>query len=322
MAARNTHIISRPPFVVDPNTLVRGPGRQVNWNRIPESYRQGARATVVVDAAGAAQNATSIPVSAVTFLNGGTVIPVGAVLDFGGGKYARVSAPYTSGAAITVDAIPTAVVSGDTATYFEPGDAGKKQIPAGTVLSLDGPTRTIVAAAVAGNTGNGTIGTVSATYTAEPGVYRLTCDEPGTDVGHFEVQAPDGTIIGDATVGVAATVRGVTFTIADGSTDFAVGDQFTIEVVTADASKSSMAVPRALGRGEAIGILEATAVEGDISASLTGYGVLVGGPINENMLPEQSSGEINELWKDELQRFGTGFSFHYYVDDRTSQALS
>jgi hypothetical protein len=321
MASRQNHTISRPPFVVDVSSLVRGPGRQINWDRVPESFRQGARATVVVGAAGAAQNATSIPVT-VTFKNGGTVIPAGAVLDFGGGKYARVSAPYTSGANISVDAIPTAVVQDDTANYFEPGDSGRKALPAGTVISLDGPTRTVVAVAFPGNTGNGTIGTVSASMLAEAGIYRLTCVEPATNAGQFVVEAPDGTTVGDATVAVAATVGGVTFLIADGSIDFAVGDQFTIEVNTAAASQSGMAIPRSMNRGDAIGILEAGAVQGDPSASLSGYGVLVGGVLNENMLPDAVSGELNEDWKDELDRIGTGFSWQYYTDSRTSGALA
>jgi hypothetical protein len=321
MASRQNHTITRPPFVVDIHSLVRGPGRQINWDRVPESFRQGARAVVVVGVAGAAQNATSIPVT-VTFKNGGTVIPAGAVLDFGGGKYARVAAPYTSGANITVDAIPTALVSTDTATYFEPGDSGRKALPAGTVISIDGPTRSVVAAAVAGNTGDGTITAVSASALAEPGIYRLTNVEPVTDNGRFIVEAPDGTTIGDAVVGTPATVGGLTFTITDGSTDFAVGDQFTIEVNTDPASQSSMAVPRSLNRGDAIGILEAGAVQGDPSASLSGYGVLVGGVLNENMLPDAVNGELNEDWKDELDRNGTGFSWQYYTDSRTSGALA
>ena len=321
MASRQNHTITRPPFVVDVSTLVRGQGRQINWDRVPESFRQGAHATVVVGSGGAPGNATSIPV-AVTFLNGGTVIPAGAVLDFGGGKYARVAAPYTSGANITVDAIPTAVVQNDTATYFEPGDSGRKSLPAGTVISLDGPTRTVVGAAVTGNTGNGTIGTVSATFLAEPGVYRITCVEPATNGGLWTVEAPDGTTIGDAVVGTAATVGGVTFTIADGSTDFAVGDQFTVEVNIAAASQSALAIPRSLNRGDAIGILEAGAVQNDPSAALSGYGVLVGGVFNENMLPDAVSGELNEDWKDELDRSGTGFSWQYYTDTRTSGALA
>lgn len=86
-------------------------------------------------------------------------------------------------------------------------------------------------AAVAGNTGNGTI-TASPTVSgaAKPGVYRAVCIEPATDLGKFAVEDPDGITVGVATVGTAFTGGGLTFTIADGSTDFASGDSFTITV--------------------------------------------------------------------------------------------
>jgi hypothetical protein len=259
----------------------------------------------------------------VVFLNGNKVLPVGTLLDFGGGKVARLSAPYYSGANITVDAIPTALVQNDVATYFDPGDAGKKKLVAGTVLSLEmSAVKTAVAAAVAGNTGNATIAVSAVAGTAEQGVYRLTVVEPGTNLGNIAVEAPDGTTIGDAIVGTAATVGGITFTVTDGSTDAAVGDQFTIEIVVSEAVKSDKVVPRSLGRGDSIGILETEAVEDDPSASLSGHGVLVGGVLWENNLPDAVSGELNEDWKDELNRSGTGFAFQAYADNRTSQALA
>src|SRR6266540_3179842 len=78
-------------------------------------------------------------------------------------------------------------------------------------------------AAVAGNTGNGTI-TASPTVgaSAKPGLYRLTCIEPASDAGKFSVEDPDGVLIGVATVGVPFATH-LTFTIADGSTDFVSG---------------------------------------------------------------------------------------------------
>lgn len=90
---------------------------------------------------------------------------------------------------------------------------------------------TAAGAAVAGNTGNGTI-------TAEPtvgagaktGVYQLVCVEPGTNVGEFQVFDPDGLLVGVAVVATEFAAGGLTFTIADGSTDFASGDRFTITV--------------------------------------------------------------------------------------------
>lgn len=90
---------------------------------------------------------------------------------------------------------------------------------------------TAVGAAVAGNTGNGTI-TASPTVGAgaRVGIYRLICVEPGTNVGTFEMEDPDGNILGRAVVAVEAVLGGLTFTIADGATDFVVGDMFTITV--------------------------------------------------------------------------------------------
>jgi len=86
-------------------------------------------------------------------------------------------------------------------------------------------------AAVAGNTGDGTI-TEAPTVAAgaKPGVYNLSCIEPAADAGEFIVEDPDGINIGVAVVGTEFAAGGLTFTIADGATDFAAGDAFTITV--------------------------------------------------------------------------------------------
>jgi hypothetical protein len=86
-----------------------------------------------------------------------------------------------------------------------------------------------VGAAVAGNAGDGTIGTVSAGVGAQPGVYRITCIEPAANGGQFAVEDPSGVTIGDAVVGTPF-VGEVVFTIADGAADFGAGDQFTVTV--------------------------------------------------------------------------------------------
>ena len=97
------------------------------------------------------------------------------------------------------------------------GDVIAKQTTAGTVTGVAG----------AGNTGDGTIGTLSAGVGAQEGVYTATCLEPGTDVGTFRVEDPNGIEIGVAVVAVAFTGQ-VNFTIADGATDFIAGDTFAI----------------------------------------------------------------------------------------------
>ena len=87
---------------------------------------RAVRATVGV--AGAAQGATTVPVAALS-----AAIPSGTVLDFGGAKFARTTAAAAAAAtSLTVAALPTALVSGDAATYVPVG--AMKTVPSGTVL--------------------------------------------------------------------------------------------------------------------------------------------------------------------------------------------
>lgn len=87
----------------------------------------------------------------------------------------------------------------------------------------------VVGSAAAGNTGNGTIGTLSAGTGVQAGVYRAVFVEPATDLGTFLVFDPAGVEIGKGVVGTEFSGQ-VVFTIADGATDFVAGDAFTITV--------------------------------------------------------------------------------------------
>jgi len=83
--------------------------------------------SVVVGAAGAAANATTVPVDA---LSG--PVPSGTMLHFGSKKFALLTADAAEAAtSITVEALPTALVDDDTAIY-----AGEEtvSIPSGTLL--------------------------------------------------------------------------------------------------------------------------------------------------------------------------------------------
>lgn len=85
-------------------------------------------------------------------------------------------------------------------------------------------------AAIAGNTGSsGTIAAAVVGATAKSGVYHVICVEPGTNVGEFTVEDPDGITVGVATVAAEFVGGGLTFTITD-ATDFVAGDGFTITV--------------------------------------------------------------------------------------------
>jgi hypothetical protein len=95
----------------------------------------------------------------------------------------------------------------------------------------------VIAAAAAGNTGNGVF-TKDATNPslagAQPGVYRVVAVEPGTNLGTFVVFDPAGVMLGTYVVGAAAFSNQIKFTIADGATDFSAGDSFTVTVPAGD----------------------------------------------------------------------------------------
>jgi hypothetical protein len=112
-------------------------------------------------------------------------------------------------------------------------NSGQGVVEPGTVLGRI----LAAAAAVAGtNTGNGTV-TVGAAIgiRTQIGIYKLVCVAIAANAGTFNLYGPDGSLIRQITVGGGATVSDhLTITIADGATDFAAGDSFTIEVTGGD----------------------------------------------------------------------------------------
>lgn len=132
----------------------------------------------------------------------------------------------------------------------------------------------------AGNTGDGTIGTVSADDGAKRGVWRLTCIEPAANAGKFQVDDPDGIAVGVATVAVAFN-GAINFTIADGATDFIAGDTFTITVTegTEKFKLSAIAATDASQVARAILSEDADPSGGDVLVA-----VYVSGEFNEAAL--------------------------------------
>jgi Bacteriophage lambda head decoration protein D len=109
-------------------------------------------------------------------------------------------------------------------------------------------------AAFAGNTGNGAMGAVTVLADAKPGVYKLVIIEPATNAGRFTLTDPDGVVVGVGTVAVAFAGPQLSFTLADGATDFAAGDGFDITV--ADGGKVKEYNPAtAAGGARAYGVL-------------------------------------------------------------------
>lgn len=107
--------------------------------------------------------------------------------------------------------------------------SGQGVLLAGTVLGL---LAVGAASAVAGgdNTGNGAMGAITVGANAKVGDYVLTFVEGAADAGAFIVEDPDGINVGSGDVGAEFSGGGLTFTLADGATDFAAGDTFVITV--------------------------------------------------------------------------------------------
>lgn len=105
---------------------------------------------------------------------------------------------------------------------------------AGTLGSAANTAVGTAAAPVAAGTGNGVM-TMDATTPvltdAKNGSYVVTCVTAALNGGAFRVEDPDGYVLGDVAVG-ATFADDIKFVIADGATDFIVGDKFTIAVTT------------------------------------------------------------------------------------------
>lgn len=111
---------------------------------------------------------------------------------------------------------------------------------------ISGTTQAGTAAAVAGsaNTGNGAMGAITVSAGAKQGVYTLEITAAASNAGAFRVTDPDGVFVDDGDVAAAFSAGGLAFTLADGSTDFVVGDTFAITVTfTANAKLLGFNVP-------------------------------------------------------------------------------
>lgn len=88
------------------------------------------------------------------------------------------------------------------------------------------------------NTGNGTVSGVTGGNKTKIGTYTILCEVAITHGGTFLVTDPGGKNIGSVTILAGAGQTGVfksdeiNFTVTDGSTDFAIADDFTIEVAS------------------------------------------------------------------------------------------
>lgn len=169
----------------------------------------------------------------------------------------------------------------------------------GTLMGRIMTAGTVASAPVAGNTGNGVMGAATVNASAKLGIYKLTIIEPAANAGAFVVEDPDGIIDGHGNV-AAAYAGGISFTLADGATDFISGDQFTL-TVTAPTYKFKMSVLAAIdGSQNPFAILadDADATAADVEAM-----VYVTGTFNSNAVT-YGAGHSAASVRDGLRKIG------------------
>lgn len=147
--------------------------------------------------------------------------------------------------------------------------SGTGVLEAGTVIGKITTGTSASAAAFAGNTGNGTMGTITVSAGALVGAYQLTFIEPATDAGTFQVEDPTGKVIGTGNVAAAFSKGGLAFTLADGATNFVAGDGFTITVAAGSGKWAGYDDGNADGTQVAAGVLmqKVDATSTDVSAT-------------------------------------------------------
>lgn len=110
-----------------------------------------------------------------------------------------------------------------------------QNLVAGAVLGTIVTATVVSAAKSGGNTGNGTFtvdATTPALLGAKLGVYSLRCIAAATNNGTFRLEDPDGIVLGDTVMsgGAGTVAEQIKGALADGATDFVVGDGFDITV--------------------------------------------------------------------------------------------
>lgn len=193
--------------------------------------------------------------------------------------------------------IPDQLIAGNLKLVTDVGTLGSGTLARGTVLGRQ--TGTITSAA-ATNTGNGTIGSISKGASAKPGVYSLVA----TSSTNFTVSDPNGTAIGNATVGTAFISAEVNFTLTAGTTAFAAGDEFTLQLPVGNYVQCVATAKD--GSQTPVAILADAA---DASGGPVSIGVYLQGEFNQNALVVDASFGANAaawspLLQPELRRLG------------------
>lgn len=276
---------SSPGFVADHSSVSRaGTGRQIDFSRLDDSYRQSR--TVVKANGVAARGATSVTVDAL-----GEDLPVGTQLDFG--DVANVTVTTSGVAAAAATSIAVNALSGP--------------IPSGTLLDFTGAGEIAL-----------TTADVAAGATSIP-VEALDAQIESGDTATYQGGSRLAVLTAPAAKGATSiTVDELPFAVPDNAEATATGGNGP-KVVKAGTIVAELAsgkvIPRksVTGAETALGFLVSDAAEGDRSAARTGYGVIVGCVAYEELLPDNAEAGF-DTWIGEIRDNGGWVRLETYAD--------
>lgn len=126
---RVTQNVGLPPFVIDRDTVVRDTGHQIDWDKLDESYEEGA---VTIQTNGAAlSGATSLTVDPLP-----VDVPAGALLEFGSVNVEVTTKALAGATTLAIEAASGAIAD-NTPAYFDANlRLVGKHVKAGTVMCL------------------------------------------------------------------------------------------------------------------------------------------------------------------------------------------
>lgn len=197
----------------------------------------------------------------------------------------------------------------------------------GTLLGQIPVTLPTTGTADVGNTGDGTVTSVAVAAGGFPreGVWELECTVAATNGGTFKLTDPGGNIVANdlvMTAGAGAAtvfiVAGMTFTITDGTTDFAQGDLFTIAATASgkwtpfdEDAVSGAEIPAGIYLGA--DIAAATLVAGDV----TDIPILVGGSctVDADQLTIEGTATLDSVLANGKTIRGTLYEIGIFAED-------
>jgi hypothetical protein len=168
------------------------------------------------------------------------------------------------------DQVTDTMVIGQNQTFERYAALGKVLVAAGAVTPD------------AGNTGDGVLDNLAlaAGGPAKVGDYVATCVAAAVDGGTFEVVDPDGQLVGNVEVGASFSGGGISFDLADGATDFIVGDNFAL-TIAAGSGQGAQLDNTAVDGTEVLVAIAADAVETGVGETQT-ITVYLTGEFNED----------------------------------------